>query len=69
HSLYIASRGIPREIVKIANAAMLLAAINEIRPISAELVELAVDNILQSEESLHVGPTEETTELRRSAAD
>ncbi|MBX7223788.1 MAG: AAA family ATPase [Blastocatellia bacterium] len=69
HSLYLASRGIPREIIKISNAAMLLAALNEIRPITGELIQLAVENIMQTEAPSNVRTKEETAELRRGASD
>jgi general secretion pathway protein A len=48
-ALYVASKGVPREIMKIANASLLLAAVNEIKPINAEIIELAVKNILTTE--------------------
>jgi general secretion pathway protein A len=47
--LYVASKGVPRDIMKIANAAMLLAALNEMKPITDDLIKLAVENILQTE--------------------
>jgi type II secretory pathway predicted ATPase ExeA len=49
HTLYLASRGVPREVVKIASAAMLLAAIAEERAISAEMIETAAENTLRTE--------------------
>lgn len=64
-ALYVASRGVPREIMKIANAALLLGAINEMRPVNDELIKAAVENILRTEN----GDVEqqETAELQRSA--
>lgn len=47
-ALYVASRGVPREIVKIANASMLLGAVNEIKPISEGVVKTGAENILKS---------------------
>ena len=47
-ALYVASRGVPREIMKIANAAMLLGAVNGIHPISGDIIKLAVENILKN---------------------
>lgn len=49
-ALYMASRGVPREIMKIANASLLLGAINETRPVSEEVVKIATENILRTEE-------------------
>lgn len=48
-TLYVASRGVPREIMKIANASMLLGALNEMRPINDDLIKAAVENILRTE--------------------
>jgi type II secretory pathway predicted ATPase ExeA len=48
-ALYVASRGVPREIIKIANAAMLLAAVNQSKPINEEIIKVAVTNILTTE--------------------
>jgi type II secretory pathway predicted ATPase ExeA len=48
-ALYVASRGVPREIIKIANAAMLLAAVNQTKPINEEIIKVAVTNILTTE--------------------
>jgi general secretion pathway protein A len=64
-ALYVASRGVPREIMKIANASMLLAAVNQTRPITEDVIKLAVENILSTEKS---NGTEEATELRAGAA-
>ncbi len=49
-ALYMASRGVPREIMKIANASLLLGAVNETRPVSEEIVKIATENILKAEE-------------------
>lgn len=65
-ALYVASRGVPREIVKIANASLLLAAVNDTRPITDNIIKLAVENILTTEKTN--GTAEETTELRAGAA-
>jgi general secretion pathway protein A len=48
-ALYVASRGVPREIMKIANTSLLLAAVNEMRPVDEEIIRLAVENILKTE--------------------
>jgi general secretion pathway protein A len=48
-ALYVASKGVPREIVKIANASLLLAAVNEMRGVNEEIIKLAVENILKTE--------------------
>ncbi|MEA2175196.1 MAG: ral secretion pathway protein [Blastocatellia bacterium] len=48
-ALYVASRGVPREIIKIANAAMLLAAVNQTKPINEEIIKVAITNILSTE--------------------
>lgn len=48
-ALYVASRGVPREIMKIANASMLLGALNDMRPINDDLIKAAVENILRTE--------------------
>jgi general secretion pathway protein A len=50
-ALYVASRGVPREIMKIANASLLLGAINGVKPISAELIAAGVENILKTEKA------------------
>jgi type II secretory pathway predicted ATPase ExeA len=50
-ALYVASRGVPREIMKIANASLLLAAVNRINPITDEIIKLAVENILRSDQA------------------
>jgi type II secretory pathway predicted ATPase ExeA len=47
HALYLASRGVPREVVKIASAAMLLAAMAQEKTISLEMVETAAENTLK----------------------
>lgn len=64
-ALYLASRGVPREIIKLANAALLLGAVNHIQPLNDELIKLAADNILSSE---HKDEQQETAELRAGAA-
>lgn len=61
-ALYVASRGVPREIIKIANASLLLAAVNQTNPINEEIIKLAVENILTMESN-----GQEATELRASA--
>jgi general secretion pathway protein A len=48
-ALYVASKGVPREIMKIANASLLLATVNQMRPINGEIIEAAVENILRTE--------------------
>lgn len=48
-ALYVASRGVPREIMKIANASLLLAAVNQVKPVNEEIIKLAVENILSTE--------------------
>jgi general secretion pathway protein A len=48
-ALYVASKGVPREIVKIANASLLLAAVNEMRHVNEDIIKLAVENILKTE--------------------
>lgn len=63
-ALYLASRGVPREIIKIANASLLLGAVNSIRPITEELIKLSAENIMKSEQR---DGAEETTELRAGA--
>ena len=40
-ALYVASRGVPREIIKIANASLLLAAVNQTKPITEEIIKLS----------------------------
>lgn len=49
HALYISSRGVPREVIKIASAAMLLAAIAEEKCITYEMIETAAENTLKME--------------------
>src|ERR1044071_5144591 len=63
-ALYVASRGVPREIMKIANASLLLAAVNETRPITEDIIKLAVENILTTERN----GEPEATELRAGAS-
>ncbi|MCI0564137.1 MAG: AAA family ATPase [Nitrososphaera sp.] len=65
-ALYLASRGVPREIMKLANAALLLAAVNQMRPINEELIKVAAENILTSERE--ADDQQETSELRAGAA-
>ena len=65
-ALYLASRGVPREIMKLANAALLLAAVNQMKPINEELIKVAAENILTSE--LEANEQQETPELRAGAA-
>ncbi len=48
-ALYVASRGVPREVMKLANASLLLASINQIKPITEDVIRIAVENILVSE--------------------
>ena len=60
-ALYVASRGVPREIMKIANASLLLAAVNQIRPINEDIIKLAVENILRTD-------GQEAAQLRASVA-
>ncbi len=48
-ALYVASRGVPREIMKIANASLLLGAINQAKPINDELIAAGVQNIPKTE--------------------
>lgn len=60
-ALYVASRGVPREIMKIANASLLLAAVNQVKPITDEIIKLAVENILRTD-------GQEATELRAGVA-
>lgn len=62
-ALYVASRGVPREIIKIANASLLLAAVNQTKPINEEIIKLAVENILTTESN-----GQEAAELRAGAA-
>jgi type II secretory pathway predicted ATPase ExeA len=64
-ALYVASRGVPREIMKIANASLLLASVNSIRPITDEIIKLAVENILTTEKS---NGESEATQLRAGVA-
>jgi general secretion pathway protein A len=63
-ALYVASRGVPREIMKIANASLLLAAVNQTKPITDEIIKLAVENILKTENG---NATEQAAELRAGA--
>jgi hypothetical protein len=56
----VASRGVPREIMKIANASLLLAAVNQVKPVNEEVIKLAVENILSTERNGH----QEAAELR-----
>jgi general secretion pathway protein A len=64
-ALYLASRGVPREIMKLANAALLLAAVNQMKPINEELIKVAAENILTSEQEAN--EQQETPELRAGA--
>lgn len=48
-ALYVALRGIAREIMKIANASLLLGAINQVKTITEDLIALGVENILKTE--------------------
>jgi hypothetical protein len=50
--------------MKIANASLLLAAVNDTRPITDDIIKLAVENILTTER--HGEP--EATELRAGAS-
>jgi|SRR5215203_5431933 len=63
-ALYVASRGVPREIMKIANASLLLAAVNQTKPIDEEIIKLAVENILSTERN----GEPEAAELRAGAS-
>jgi general secretion pathway protein A len=63
-ALYVASRGVPREIMKIANASLLLAAVNQTKPITEDIIKLAVENILTTENG---NVTEQAVELRAGA--
>jgi general secretion pathway protein A len=63
-ALYVASRGVPREIMKIANASLLLAAVNQTQPITEDIIKLAVENILTTESG---NVTEQAVELRAGA--
>jgi general secretion pathway protein A len=65
-ALYVASRGVPREIMKIANASMLLGALNEMRPINDDLIKAAVENILRTENGNGV-EHQQTAELQSNA--
>jgi general secretion pathway protein A len=49
-ALYVASRGVPREVMKLANASLLLAAVNGIKPITEDIIKLAVENVMVTEE-------------------
>lgn len=62
-AMYLASKGVPREIMKIANASLLLGALNEVKPISEELIKVAVQNIMKAEN----GDAREGNELRAGA--
>jgi general secretion pathway protein A len=64
-ALYVASRGVPREIMKIANASLLLAAVNQTKPITEEIIKLAVLNIMTTENG---NVTEQAAELRAGAS-
>ena len=64
-SLYLASRGVPREIIKLANAAVLLGAVNQMKPINDELIKVAAQNILTAEKD--ADEQQETDELRAGA--
>jgi type II secretory pathway predicted ATPase ExeA len=64
-ALYLASRGVPREIIKLANAAVLLGAVNQMKPINDELIKVAAQNILTAEKDSN--EQQETTELRAGA--
>ena len=64
-SLYLASRGVPREIIKLANAAVLLGAVNHMKPINDELIKVAAQNILTAEKD--ADEQQETDELRAGA--
>lgn len=48
-SLYVASRGVPREVMKIANASLLLAAIQDINLINEDVIKVAVENIMRTD--------------------
>jgi hypothetical protein len=61
----VASRGVPRDIMKIDNAYMLLGALNEMRPINEDLIKAAVENILRTENG-H-GVEQQTVELQPNA--
>jgi general secretion pathway protein A len=62
-ALYVASRGVPREIIKIINAAVLLASVNSIRPINEDLVKIAAENVRLAESE----NGQEASELRAGA--
>jgi general secretion pathway protein A len=64
-ALYVASRGVPREIMKIANASLLLAAVNQTKPITEDIIKLAVLNIMTTENG---NVAEQAAELRAGAA-
>ncbi len=49
-ALYVASRGVPREVMKLANASLLLAAVNGVKPITEEIIKLSVENMMKTEE-------------------
>lgn len=63
-AVYLASRGVPREIMKIVNASMLLGALNQVKPITEDLVKVAVQNVRLSEKD---NGREENNELRAGA--
>lgn len=65
-AIYLASRGVPREIMKLANAALLLAAVNQMRPINEEIIKVAAENILTSEQE--ADDKQKTSELRAGAS-
>jgi hypothetical protein len=50
--------------MKIANASLLLAAVNQTKPITDEIIKLAVENILSTENG---NVEQQTTELRAGA--
>jgi type II secretory pathway predicted ATPase ExeA len=47
-TLYVSSRGVPREVMKIANASLLLAAIQDINLITEDVIKVAVENIMRT---------------------
>jgi general secretion pathway protein A len=49
-ALYVASKGVPREVMKLANASLLLAAVNQVKPITEEIIKLSVENMMRTEE-------------------
>lgn len=48
--LYRVSKGIPREIVKIVNSAMIGAVLSSIKPMNADLIDLGYENMMKEEE-------------------